>query len=66
MQQIAISVLFGSAVFFALMVGLDLLLRGATLNGETLMANVFKTVIFAMAYAAIKVGATIFKKDNLE
>lgn len=64
MPQLAISVLVSSAIFFALMLGFDVFFRSAAFNAETIFANVFKTLVFAMAFGALKVGMLIFRKDN--
>ena len=66
MQQVASTIIVATAVFFGLMLCFELFARGATLNGETLFATAFKTVIFAMVYAAIKVVPIVFKKDDTE
>jgi hypothetical protein len=64
MQKIAISVLVSSLVFLALMVGIDVMFRGAALDGDLLMSNIFKTLIFAMAFAAYKVAGIMFKNED--
>lgn len=61
MRQVAISVLVASAVFFALTAGIDILFHSAPLNAETAMTSAFRTVVFAMAFAAIKVATLMFK-----
>ena len=64
MSKVAITVLTSSAVFFVLMLGFDLIFRDAAMNGETIMANVFKTLIFAMAFGALKVGMILFRSED--
>ncbi|MEW9921925.1 hypothetical protein AB2B41_20140 [Marimonas sp. MJW-29] len=60
MQKVAVQILTASVVFYLLMLGIELLVRGAAFSGATLMANLFITLIFAMIYAAFRVGVVIF------
>ena len=64
MQKLAGQIFIASTVFYVLLLGFDLLVRGAVLNGTTLMANLFITLIFAMVYAAVMVGLAIFRGDG--
>ena len=64
MQRVALQVLTASAVFYLLMLALDVLVQGAALNAATLMATFFITLIFAMAYAAIRVALVMFRGDD--
>lgn len=53
--------LVAAVVFFILLTGIDVVFGGASLTGETLFANGFRTLVFAMAFAAIKVGLIMFR-----
>ena len=60
MRPVAISLAISAAVFFVLMTAFDLL-TGAGLTAETLWSNAFRTVIFALAFAAIKVAMIMIR-----
>ncbi|KIN61040.1 hypothetical protein Z945_2024 [Sulfitobacter noctilucae] len=51
-------------VFFVLLTGLELVSSDAGITAETLMANVFRTLIFTMIYAAIQVAIRIFRSGD--
>ena len=57
MAHLTISVAVASLVFFVL----TLLIRGNGFGTEALTAAAFSTVIFAMAFAAIRVALLIFR-----
>ena len=64
MQKVAPQILIASVVFYVMMIGFEVLVRGAALNGETLISAAFITVIFAMAYAAFHVAKIIFRGED--
>lgn len=64
MRIAAIQILTASVIFFVLITGFEILARGAVFDAETLMSGVFRTIIFAMAYAAIVVGMIIFRGEK--
>lgn len=64
MQKTAMQILIASVVFFLLMLGFEVLVRGAALTGALAMSTVFITLIFAMFYAAIQVALVMFRGND--